>query len=98
MSFSVINAPSGPLFDRLQILKLNDMFQLQVASLSMNVPITLPLYILEIILPESTLSMGLVLANLWKTICMLFPVTRLVWIEIYSLFWSTTLELSPYGN
>ena len=32
MSFSEINAPSGPLFDRLQILKLNDMFQLQVTS------------------------------------------------------------------
>ena len=30
MSFSEINAPSGPLFDRLQILKLNDMLQLQV--------------------------------------------------------------------
>ena len=64
MSFSEINAPSGPLFDRLRILKLNDMFQLQVASLSMNAPITLPLYILEIISPESTLSIGSVLANL----------------------------------
>ena len=32
MSFSEINASSGPLFNRLQILKLNDMFQLQVAS------------------------------------------------------------------
>ena len=32
MSFSEINASSGPLFDRLQILKLNDMFQLQVVS------------------------------------------------------------------
>ena len=32
MSFSEINASSGPLFDRLQILKLNDMFQLQVTS------------------------------------------------------------------
>ena len=32
MSFSEINASSGPLFERLQILKLNDMFQLQVAS------------------------------------------------------------------
>ena len=32
MSFSEINASSGPLFDRLQILKLNDIFQLQVAS------------------------------------------------------------------
>ena len=30
MSFSETNAPSEPLFDRLQILKLNDMFQLQV--------------------------------------------------------------------
>ena len=32
MSFSKTNAPSGPLFDRPQILKLNDMFRLQVAS------------------------------------------------------------------
>ena len=31
-SFSEIKAPSEPLFDRLQILELNDMFQLQVAS------------------------------------------------------------------
>ena len=32
MCSSEINAPSGPLFDRLQIHKLNDMFQLQAAS------------------------------------------------------------------
>ena len=32
ITFSEITAPSGPLFDSLQILKLNDLFQLQVAS------------------------------------------------------------------
>ena len=32
ITFSEITAPSRPLFDSLQILKLNDLFQLQVAS------------------------------------------------------------------
>ena len=32
LSFSEVTAPSHPLFDSLQILKLNDLFQLQVAS------------------------------------------------------------------
>ena len=32
ITFNEITAPSGPLFDSLQILKLNDLFQLQVAS------------------------------------------------------------------
>ena len=63
MSFSEINAPSGPLFDRLKILKLNDMFQLQVASFVHECTINIA-PILEIISPESTLSIGSVLANL----------------------------------
>ena len=32
ITFNEITAPAGPLFDSLQILKLNDLFQLQVAS------------------------------------------------------------------
>ena len=61
LSFSEINAPSGPLFDRLQILKLNDMFQLQVASFVYECTNNIvPVYFRNYF----TLFIGSVLANL----------------------------------
>ena len=64
MSLSEINASSRPLFDRLQILKLNDMFQLKVASFVYEYTNNIAPAYLEIISLKLTLSIGSILANL----------------------------------
>ena len=63
--------PSGPLFDRLQILKLNNSFQLQVATFVYECINSLAPIYFKIILLLFTLSMVLELAKLGKGICML---------------------------
>ena len=71
ITFNEITAPSGPLFDSLQILKLNDLFQLQVASFVYECINSLAPIYLKIILSVFTLSMVLERAKLGKEICML---------------------------
>ena len=71
IKFNEITAPSGPLFDSPQILKLNDMFQLQVASFEYEcINSLVPIYF-KMILLVFTLSMVLEHAKLGKEICML---------------------------
>ena len=71
ITFNEITAPSGPLFDSLQILKLNDLFHLQVASFVYECINSLAPIYFKIILLVFTLSLVLELAKLGKEICML---------------------------
>ena len=104
MSFSEINAPSEPLFDRLQILKLNDMFQFQVASFVYECTNNIaPVYFRNYLTRINAIhsidihrigTRHSMKNDLYAVSCN----TTQYGLRSIPLFWGTTLELSPYGN
>ena len=72
ITFNEITATSGPLFDSLQILKLNDLFQLQVASFVYECINSLaPIYFKNYFTSIHTVH-GIGTRKLGKEICLLF--------------------------